>query len=196
VLGASWIGHKVTLEYIARQGSREEAELEAVLTWVVQVHNYDTVVAYEAFVDAHSGELIGVYNLVAHASVSSIIGSISLDVGSFGSIDTDLKWMALYAGCSTGEYQLPRNRSGTLVRPYSTIPRTCWRPHLAGMVSQTAGCSTRQRETTPSPPLTTQSLLRAVRVLSSTSGKYMLEWAIRGAVSIMSCAGSHNPFLP
>jgi extracellular elastinolytic metalloproteinase len=42
----------------------------AVLTHVVQIQNNKTGAWYEAFVDAHSGDLVSVTDFVSHADVS------------------------------------------------------------------------------------------------------------------------------
>lgn len=52
------------LEYLARPDG------SAKLVYVVEIENLHKAIYYEAFIDAHSGELLSVNNLVASASVS------------------------------------------------------------------------------------------------------------------------------
>jgi extracellular elastinolytic metalloproteinase len=51
------------LEYLARPDG------SVALTHVIQVKNDDAKTWYEAFVDAHSGELLSITDFVAHATV-------------------------------------------------------------------------------------------------------------------------------
>ena len=53
-----------SLEYLARQDG------SAALTYVLQVRNVENHIWYEAFVDAHSGDVVSVTDFKAHASVS------------------------------------------------------------------------------------------------------------------------------
>ena len=64
----------ISLEYVAkRDGS-------VALTHVVQIQNQDTGAWFEAFVDAHSGEITQLINLVSTASV----GDSMLDINTVG----------------------------------------------------------------------------------------------------------------
>jgi extracellular elastinolytic metalloproteinase len=63
-----------TLEYFAKDDG------SAVLTHVVQIENDETGAWFEAFVDAHTGDVVSVTDFVAHASVSTLFTlSIYLD---------------------------------------------------------------------------------------------------------------------
>lgn len=58
-----------TIEYLARPDG------SAALTHVFQIRNEEKSSWVEAFVDAHTGELLSVTDFVAHASVSNTIPS-------------------------------------------------------------------------------------------------------------------------
>lgn len=58
--------HPASLEYLSR------ADGTVALTHVIQIQNEDTGTWYEAFVDAHSGELLSVTDFVAEATVSYV----------------------------------------------------------------------------------------------------------------------------
>ena len=60
-----------TLEYLAK----EDGSL--ALTHVVQIQNEKTGAWYEAFIDAHSGELVHVTDFVAKAAVSTKLSHMS-----------------------------------------------------------------------------------------------------------------------
>lgn len=49
------------------------ADGSVALTHVVQIQNEDEFTWYEAFIDAHSGEIVSVTDFVADASVSRIV---------------------------------------------------------------------------------------------------------------------------
>jgi extracellular elastinolytic metalloproteinase len=59
--------HPPTMEYLAK------ADGSVALTHVVQIQNDQAGTWYEAFVDAHSGELLSVTDFVAEASVTDLI---------------------------------------------------------------------------------------------------------------------------
>ena len=64
-LSGKFNGHPPTVEYVAKKdGSLASAH-------IVQIQNAKTGAWFEAFVDAHSGELIQVTDFVAKASVST-----------------------------------------------------------------------------------------------------------------------------
>ncbi|KAJ8502662.1 hypothetical protein ONZ45_g11542 [Pleurotus djamor] len=65
-LEGKYNGHPAALEYYAKPDG------SAVLTHVVQVQNDETDAWYEAFVDAHTGELVSVTDFVAHASYRAL----------------------------------------------------------------------------------------------------------------------------
>lgn len=58
--------HPATLEFIAKEDD------SLVLTHVVQIQNDETGAWVEAFVDAHSGEVVHITDFVAKASVSTL----------------------------------------------------------------------------------------------------------------------------
>jgi len=62
-LNGKYNNHPPTLEYFAK------ADGTAVLTHVIQVENDTLGTWFEAFVDAHSGDLVSVTDFVAKASV-------------------------------------------------------------------------------------------------------------------------------
>ncbi|KAF8909875.1 Fungalysin metallopeptidase-domain-containing protein [Mucidula mucida] len=62
MLGGTYNKWNSTLEYLVKEDNT------AALTHVVQIQNQDTGAWYEAFVDAHSGELLSVTDFVAKAS--------------------------------------------------------------------------------------------------------------------------------
>lgn len=64
ILGGTYNDHPATLEYIIKD------DASAALAHVVQIRNQTTGAWVEAFVDAHTGELLSVTDFVAHASVS------------------------------------------------------------------------------------------------------------------------------
>ncbi len=66
MLGGTYNKWNSTLEYLVKEDNT------AALTHVVQIQNQDTGAWYEAFVDAHSGELLSVTDFVAKASVGSL----------------------------------------------------------------------------------------------------------------------------
>ncbi|KAJ1301436.1 hypothetical protein OPQ81_008694 [Rhizoctonia solani] len=61
-LGGQHNDHPISLEYFAKDSHH------VVLTYVVEVRNYETHEWYEAFVDAHSGEIVNVVSFGADAS--------------------------------------------------------------------------------------------------------------------------------
>lgn len=60
-----------SLEYLALEDG------SVALTHVIQVMNADANTAYEAFVDAHSGDIIGITDFSAQATVISHFSSLS-----------------------------------------------------------------------------------------------------------------------
>jgi len=70
-LGGKFNDHPATLEYVVK------ADNTAVLTHVVQIQNDETGAWVEAFVDAHTGEIVTITDFVAKASVSDTRSSFS-----------------------------------------------------------------------------------------------------------------------
>lgn len=66
-LDGKYNGWKPALEYLARPDG------DAALVHVVQIQNEEAGTWYEAFVDAHSGELLTVTDFVSHATVNTPI---------------------------------------------------------------------------------------------------------------------------
>ncbi|KAF6749059.1 hypothetical protein DFP72DRAFT_1049171 [Ephemerocybe angulata] len=64
-LEGKYNNHPTTLEYLARPDGT------AALTHVVQIQNEEVNSCYEAFIDAHTGELLSVTDFTANASVPS-----------------------------------------------------------------------------------------------------------------------------
>lgn len=64
LLEGKYNGYPTTLEYLAR------ADGSVSLVHGIQIQNTQTDTWYEAFVDAHSGELLSVTDFVSDASVS------------------------------------------------------------------------------------------------------------------------------
>ena len=62
-LNGTYNQHPTTVEYVAKQDG------SLALTHVVQVRDDDKAMWYEAFVDAHSGDIVQLTDFVAHASV-------------------------------------------------------------------------------------------------------------------------------
>ena len=60
---ATYNGQNATLEYLV------QSDGSIALTHVIQVQNETTSAWYEAFIDAHSGEILSVSDFVADASV-------------------------------------------------------------------------------------------------------------------------------
>lgn len=69
LLEGKYNGHPSTLEYLARPDG------SVSLVHGVQIQNAETDAWYEAFVDAHSGELLSVTDFVSDASVKNSIFS-------------------------------------------------------------------------------------------------------------------------
>ncbi len=67
VLDGKFNGHPPTIEYLARDDGTVS------LVHVIQIQNEEVNSWYEAYVDAHTGELISLTDFVAEASVSFII---------------------------------------------------------------------------------------------------------------------------
>lgn len=63
-LNAKFNGHPTTVEYLARDDGTVS------LVHVIQVQNEEVNSWFEAYVDAHTGELISLTDFVAEASVS------------------------------------------------------------------------------------------------------------------------------
>lgn len=74
ILGGTFNDHPPTLEYVAK------ADNTAVLTHVVQIENDATGAWVEAFIDAHSGELVTVTDFVTKASVRALFVIVSPNV--------------------------------------------------------------------------------------------------------------------
>jgi extracellular elastinolytic metalloproteinase len=66
LLGGKYNDWPASLEYVLKPDNT------AALTHVVQIQNDATGVWYEAFVDAHSNELVSVTDFVARATVSEL----------------------------------------------------------------------------------------------------------------------------
>ena len=64
LLEGKYNGHPTSLEYLARPDG------SAVLTFVAQIQNEAENTWYEAFIDAHSGDLVSVIDFTAEAAVS------------------------------------------------------------------------------------------------------------------------------
>lgn len=71
LLHGSYNHHPATLEYFAKEDG------SVALAHVIQIANDNAGTWFEAFIDAHSGELLSAIDFVAHATVSS--QSIYLD---------------------------------------------------------------------------------------------------------------------
>lgn len=65
--------HPATLEFVAKKDG------SLALTHVVQIQNDDTGAWYQAFVDAHSGEIVQLTDFVAKASVSPALAHFRAD---------------------------------------------------------------------------------------------------------------------
>jgi extracellular elastinolytic metalloproteinase len=65
-LGGKFNEHPAKLEYVVK------ADHSAALAHVVQVQNDATGEWYQAFVDAHNGDLLSIVDFVSHATVSSL----------------------------------------------------------------------------------------------------------------------------
>ena len=66
-LGGTYNGHPMKIEYVAKQDG------SVALTHVVQVRDDSKAIWYEAFVDAHTGDIVQLTDFVAHASVGLVI---------------------------------------------------------------------------------------------------------------------------
>ena len=62
-LGAKYNQHPTKLEFVAKQDG------SVALTHVVQVRDDSQAMWYEAFVDAHTGDIVQLTDFVSHASV-------------------------------------------------------------------------------------------------------------------------------
>ena len=65
-LGAKYNQHPTKLEFVAKQDG------SVALTHVVQVRDDSKAMWYEAFVDAHTGDIIQLTDFVSHASVGVV----------------------------------------------------------------------------------------------------------------------------
>ncbi|CAE6443350.1 unnamed protein product [Rhizoctonia solani] len=65
-LGGEYNNHPISLEYFVKDSHH------VVLTYVVEIRNYETHEWHEAFVDAHSGEIVNVVSFGADASYRAI----------------------------------------------------------------------------------------------------------------------------
>lgn len=65
-LEGKYNGHPAALEYLARPDGTVS------LTHVIQIRNEEAGTWYEAFVDAHSGEILSVTNFVSDATVRCV----------------------------------------------------------------------------------------------------------------------------
>ena len=63
-LGAKYNQHPTKLEFVAKQDG------SVALTHVVQVRDDSQAMWYEAFVDAHTGDIVQLTDFVSHSSVS------------------------------------------------------------------------------------------------------------------------------
>jgi extracellular elastinolytic metalloproteinase len=66
LLEGKYNGHPPTLEYLARPNGFVS------LVHVVQIRNEEADTWYEAFIDAHSGELLSITDFVSDASVNGL----------------------------------------------------------------------------------------------------------------------------
>lgn len=66
-LAGKYNGYKTSLEYLVKPDG------SIALAHVVQIQNEEEFTWYEAFVDAHSGEILSVVDFVAEASVSYLV---------------------------------------------------------------------------------------------------------------------------
>ncbi len=66
-LSGTYNQHPTKLEFVAKQDG------SVALTHVVQVRDDTKALWYEAFVDAHTGDIVQLTDFVAHASVSLMI---------------------------------------------------------------------------------------------------------------------------
>ena len=73
-LGGTYNNATPKLEYLVKQ------DKSVVLTHVVEIQDEADITWYEAFVDAHSGELVSVVDFVADATASSITSQKSSDL--------------------------------------------------------------------------------------------------------------------
>ncbi|KAG6856159.1 hypothetical protein H0H87_007014, partial [Tephrocybe sp. NHM501043] len=65
-LSGTYNGHPASLQYLAKDDG------SAALTHTIQVQNETAISFYEAFVDAHSGELLHITDFVAQASYRAL----------------------------------------------------------------------------------------------------------------------------
>lgn len=63
LLNGRYNGHPATLQYFAKEDG------SVALAHVLQIANDKAGTAFEAFVDAHSGEMLSATDFVAHATV-------------------------------------------------------------------------------------------------------------------------------
>lgn len=63
LLNGTYNNHPATLEYFAKEDG------SVALSHVMQIENSEAGTWFEAFVDAHSGELLSVTDFLAHATV-------------------------------------------------------------------------------------------------------------------------------
>lgn len=66
LLGGQFNNHPPSLEYLVRP------DMSVALTHVLQIQNITDGTWYEAYICAHTGQLLSVNNFVAHASVSTV----------------------------------------------------------------------------------------------------------------------------
>ena len=66
-IGGTYTGHPTKTEYVAKKDG------SVALTHVVQVRDDSKALWCEAFVDAHTGDIVQLTDFVSHASVGSVI---------------------------------------------------------------------------------------------------------------------------
>lgn len=66
MLGGKYNNWEPSLQYFVKEDN------SSVLTHAVQIRNESANAWYNAFVDAHSGELVSVVDYVAHATVCNL----------------------------------------------------------------------------------------------------------------------------
>lgn len=76
-LEGTYNGHPITLEYLVKDDG------SVALTHVIQTRNKEVGTWYEGFIDAHSGELLGVVNFRSDAAVSVLFFSGQLQRSHF-----------------------------------------------------------------------------------------------------------------
>ncbi|KAG8752688.1 hypothetical protein FRC11_008112 [Ceratobasidium sp. 423] len=115
-LGGSYNGHPISLEYFVKDSHH------VVLTYVVEIRNYETQEWHEAFVDAHSGEIVNVVSFGADASYRAIPFTSADPTGGFqtftdpydpiSSPDGWHTYHGLFSGFTESAYNFQYNNNG------------------------------------------------------------------------------------